>query len=160
MNNALVINLVLAVAWAAMNGSFSMDTLAIGFVMGFFGLWLSAPLTGIDRLYFLRSYRVVRLALFFLWELLLSSLRVAWDVIRPFPQNQPAIVEMPLSVKSDLEILLVTNLISLTPGTLSVDVTPDRKTLLVHAMFADDPEALVAELKNGMERMVAEAFES
>jgi multicomponent Na+:H+ antiporter subunit E len=66
---------------------------------------------------------------------------------------------MPLDVQSDLEILLVTNLISLTPGTLSLDVTPDRKTLIVHAMFADDPEALVKELKNGMERMVKEVFE-
>ncbi len=160
MNNALVINLILAFAWAAMTGNFGIDSLALGAVLGFFALWLSAPLTGVDRMYFIRSYRVVRLAAFFLWELLLSSVRVAWDVIRPFPQNRPAIVEMPLSVQSDLEILLVTNLISLTPGTLSVDVTPDRKTLLVHAMFADDPDALVAELKNGMERMVAEAFET
>ena len=61
--------------------------------------------------------------------------------------------------KSDLEILLVTNLISLTPGTLSLDVTPDRSCLIVHAMFADDPDALVAELKGGMERMVLEVFE-
>ena len=66
---------------------------------------------------------------------------------------------MPLDVTSDLEILLVTNLISLTPGTLSLDVTPDRKTLIVHAMFADDPDALIAELKDGMERMVREVFE-
>ncbi len=159
MTNGFVINVILAFAWAGMTGSFSLDSLLLGYVLGFFGLWLSAPLTGIDRLYFVRSYRVVRLAGFFLWELLLSSIRVAWDVIRPFPQNRPAIIEMPLSVKSDLEILLVTNLISLTPGTLSVDVTPDRKTLLVHAMFAEDPDALVADLKNGMERMVAEAFE-
>ncbi|MDD7971454.1 Na+/H+ antiporter subunit E [Roseinatronobacter alkalisoli] len=157
--NGLLINLLLAFAWAAMTGSFGLGTLATGAALGFFALWLSAPLTGIDRLYFLRTYRVVRLALFFFWELLLSSLRVAWDVIRPFPKNKPAIIEVPLTVQSDIEILLVTNLISLTPGTLSVDVTQDRSTLLVHAMFADDPDALVAELKNGMERMVAEVFE-
>jgi len=68
-------------------------------------------------------------------------------------------VEVPLDVRSDAEILLVTNLISLTPGTLSVDVSEDRRTLLVHAMFADDEEQLVADLKGGMERMVREAFE-
>ena len=55
--------------------------------------------------------------------------------------------------------LLVTNLISLTPGTLSLDVTPDRKTLIVHAMYADDPEDVVRGLKDGMERMVKEVFE-
>ncbi|WP_209424472.1 Na+/H+ antiporter subunit E [Pararhodobacter sp. SW119] len=157
--NALVVNLLLAFAWAGMQGSFTLGSLITGAVLGFFALWLSAPLIGIERLYFARVYRIVRLALFFLWELTLSSIRVAWDVIRPFPRNQPAIIEMPLSVKSDIEILLVTNLISLTPGTLSVDVTPDRETLLVHAMFADDPEALVTELKDGLERLVAEVFE-
>lgn len=157
--NALVINLLLAFAWAAMTGSFSLGALLTGAVIGYFALWISAPLIGVDRLYFVRVYRTARLALFFLWELLLSSIRVAWDVIRPVPQNRPAIIEMPLSVKSDIEILLVTNLISLTPGTLSVDVTPDRKTLLVHAMFADDPDRLVGELKDGMERMVMEVFE-
>ncbi|MEM9787739.1 MAG: Na+/H+ antiporter subunit E, partial [Pseudomonadota bacterium] len=70
-----------------------------------------------------------------------------------------AILEMPLDVKSDIEILLVTNLISLTPGTLSLDVTPDRKTLIVHAMFADDPDEVIASLKSGMERLVKEVFE-
>ncbi len=158
--NAFFVNVVLAFAWAAMTGDFSLVSLMTGAVLGFFALWLSAPLTGIDRLYFVRAYRIVRLALYFLYELTLSSLRVAWDVIRPFPKNRPAIVEMPLDVKSDLEILLVTNLISLTPGTLSVDVTPDRGTLLVHAMFADDHEAVVADLKAGLEHLVAEVFET
>ncbi|MEM6465820.1 MAG: Na+/H+ antiporter subunit E, partial [Pseudomonadota bacterium] len=56
-------------------------------------------------------------------------------------------------------ILLVTNLISLTPGTLSIDVSEDRKTLKIHAMFADDPEAVCATLKSGMERWVIDALE-
>jgi multicomponent Na+:H+ antiporter subunit E len=157
--NAFVINMLLAFAWAGLTGEFSLASLLTGLVVGFFALWLSAPLTGIERLYFVRVYRIVRLALYFLYELTMSSLRVAWDVIRPFPRNRPALVEMPLDVKSDIEILLVTNLISLTPGTLSVDVSPDRSTLLVHAMFADDHEAVVADLKSGLERLVAEVFE-
>ena len=158
--NAFVVNVVLAFAWAAMTGEFSLASLMTGAVLGFFALWLSAPLTGIERLYFVRAFRIVRLAAFFVYELVMSSVRVAWDVIRPFPRNKPALVEVPLDVKSDIEILLLTNLISLTPGTLSVDVSEDRGTLLVHAMFADDHEAVVADLKNGMERLVAEVFET
>lgn len=157
--NAFVYNLVLAFSWAALTGSFTLGSLFTGMVLGYVALWLSAPLLGVDRLYFIRVFRVVRLAVYFVWELLLSSVRVAWDVLRPFPTRNPKIIEVPLDVKSDIEILLVTNLISLTPGTLSVDVTPDRKTLYVHAMFADDPEAEVANLKRGMERMVMEVFE-
>jgi multicomponent Na+:H+ antiporter subunit E len=156
--NAFVYNLVLAFCWAAITGDFSFGSLALGAVLGFFALWITQPLIGVEKFYFLRVWRVTRLALYFLWELLLSSVKVAWDVIRPRPRNNPKIIEVPLDVKTDLEILLLTNLISLTPGTLSVDVTPDRKTLIVHAMFADDPQAEVAALKSGMERMVLEAF--
>ena len=62
-------------------------------------------------------------------------------------------------MKTDAGILLVTNLISLTPGTLSLDVSQDRRSLRFHAMFADDPEALKAGLKRGIERLVIDAVE-
>ncbi len=156
--NAFVYNLVLAFCWAAVTGDFSPGSLFLGAALGFVALWIAQPLIGVEQFYFLRVWRVTRLALFFLWELLLSSVKVAWDVIRPRPRNNPKIITVPLDVQSDLEILLLTNLISLTPGTLSVDVTEDRKTLIVHAMFADDPQAEVSNLKSGMERMVLEAF--
>ena len=157
--NGLVLNLLLAFAWAAMTGDFSFASLATGAVLGFFALWLSQPLTGVDRLYFKRLYRSIYLALFFIWELLLSSVKVAWDVIRPVPQNKPALIEVPLTVKSDFEILLLTNLISLTPGTLSVEVTEDRETLIVHAMFGEDPDDLTRDIKNGFERLIMGVFE-
>jgi multicomponent Na+:H+ antiporter subunit E len=156
--NLFALNVFLAFVWQALTASFSLFGLISGFLIGYGALWLAQPLFGQGSPYFRRVYRVVRLALFFLWELVVSSVRVAVDILRPQGQARPGIVAMPLDVESDMEILLVTSLISLTPGTLSLDVSPDRKTLFVHAMFADDPEALVAELKEGMERMVKEAF--
>jgi multicomponent Na+:H+ antiporter subunit E len=157
--NLFAFNIVLAVVWAALTASFTLTSLLVGFVLGFVALWLAQPLFEQRQGYFLRVWRILRLTGYFLYELVVSSVRVAWDVVTPRHLSNPAIIEMPLDVKSDLEILLVTNLISLTPGTLSLDVTPDRKTLIVHAMFADDPEALVQDLKNGMERKVREIFE-
>jgi multicomponent Na+:H+ antiporter subunit E len=157
--NLFALNILLAVVWAALTASFTLPSLLVGYALGFAGLWMAQPLFEEPQGYFRRVWRILRLAAFFLYELLVSSLRVAWDVITPKHQSNPAIIEMPLDVESDFEILLVTNLISLTPGTLSLDVTPDRKTLIVHAMFADDPDALVRELKDGMERMVREVFE-
>lgn len=153
------LNLILAVVWAALWADFSVLQLVVGFHVGFAALWLAQPLFGEASPYFRRAWRTLRLALYFLYELVASSIRVAWDVLTPREQANPRILEMPLDVRSDMEILLVTNLISLTPGTLSLDVTPDRKTLIVHAMFADDPDALIADLKNGMERLVREVFE-
>ena len=157
--NLFLMNLVLAVIWAALWGTVTLSQLTVGFFVGFGALWVCRPLFGEGDGYFKRSVRVARLALFFLYELLISSVRVAFDVITPEDKSNPAILEMPLDVESDFEILLVTNLISLTPGTLSLDVTPDRKTLIVHAMFADDPDAVIADLKQGLERLVKEVFE-
>lgn len=157
--NLFALNMLLAFVWAALTATFTLTSLLSGFVVGYGALWLAQPLFGERSPYFVRVYRIIRLTLFFLWELVVSSVRVAWDIVTPTHYSNPKIVEMPLDVESDFEILLVTTLISLTPGTLSLDVTPDRKTLIVHAMFADDPDALVREMKDGMERMVKEAFE-
>jgi multicomponent Na+:H+ antiporter subunit E len=66
---------------------------------------------------------------------------------------------MPLDVRGEMEVLLVTNLISLTPGTLTLDVSEDCSTLYFHVMFADDPDAIRKQLKEGMERWVIEAME-
>lgn len=158
--NLFLLNIILAVFWAALWGSFTLTQLVVGFHVGFATLWVAQPLFGGPNGYYLRAYRIVRLVLFFLYDLIMSSVRVAYDVLTPTDMSNPAILHMPLDVKSDIEILLVTNLISLTPGTLSLDVTPDRKTLIVHAMFADDPAAVIAGLKSGMERMVKEVFEA
>ena len=158
--NLFAINIILAVIWSSLWAEFSLFSLGTGFLIGYVALWVAQPLYGAKVLYFRRVWRVIKLVAFFLYELVVSSVRVAWDVLTPTQLSNPAIIEMPLDVKSDIEILLVTNLISLTPGTLSLDVSPDRKTLIVHAMFADDPEALIAELKDGMERKVMEVFET
>ncbi|WP_341365704.1 Na+/H+ antiporter subunit E [Yoonia sp. BS5-3] len=158
--NVFLLNILLAVIWAALWGTLTLAQLAIGFHIGFAILWLTQPMFGERSGYFLRAWRVVRLIGFFLYDLCISSVRVAYDVLTPQDLSNPAILEMPLDVESDIEILLVTNLISLTPGTLSLDVTPDRKTLIVHAMFADDPQAVIDSLKSGMERMVKEVFQS
>ena len=157
--NLFLLNLLLAVIWAALWGSFSLIQLLVGFHVGFVILWLVQPMLGGADSYYLRAFRAVKLVLFFIYDLLLSSFRVAYDVLTPTDYSNPKILRMPLDVQSDIEILLVTNLISLTPGTLSLDVTQDRKTLIVHAMYADDPDEVIRNLKNGMERLVKEVFE-
>ncbi|MEM1064028.1 MAG: Na+/H+ antiporter subunit E [Pseudomonadota bacterium] len=157
--NLFALNIALAVVWSSLWADFSVFQLFVGFHVGFAALWLAQHLFDQPSPYFKRAFRVVRLIAFFFYELVVSSFQVAWDVVTPRHLSNPAIIRMPLDVKTDFEILLVTNLISLTPGTLSLDVTPDRSCLIVHAMFADDPDQLVVDLKNGMERMVKEVFE-
>ncbi len=157
--NLFVLNIILAFTWAFLSAELTLLSLAVGLVLGYGTLWILQPLFGERDPYFRRVYYWLRLIVMFHYELVVSTLAVVWDVITPTHLSRPGLVRMPLDVTSDAGILLVTNLISLTPGTLSLDVTPDRKTLIVHAMFADDPEKVCHTLKSGMERWVKEAVE-
>jgi len=156
--NVFALNTILALGWAALVGSFTLPSLLAGFGIGYLALWTLRPLFR-DSSYFERVWRVLRLALLFVYELVVSSLRVVWDVVTPTHLSRPGIIAMPLDAEGEGEILLVASLISLTPGSLSLEVSPDRKTLYVHAMFVEDPDALRRQLKQGLERCVIEAMQ-
>jgi multicomponent Na+:H+ antiporter subunit E len=106
-----------------------------------------------------RAYRIGKLFLVFALELALSVLRVARLVLSPRMAIQPGIFVFPLALKRDFEITLLANLITLTPGTLTVDVSDDRTSLLVHAIDCPDPDVARREIANGFERLIREAFE-
>lgn len=103
---------------------------------------------------FVKAGQVFGLFFFFLWEIIKSNLRVAYDVLTPGFRMRPGVIGIPLEARTDLEITLLANLITLTPGTLSLDVSSDRRTLYIHAMYADDPEKVRKEIKAGFERRV------
>lgn len=151
------INLILAMAWAALNGTITVSSLIVGFVVGYVVLLVLQPLFGQSR-YVRKLYDGVMLVLFFLYELVVSSVRVAWDVLTPLQKSKPALVAVPLDTCSDAELTVLANLVSLTPGSLSLDISEDHRHLLVHAMFVDDTEAFKQEIKQGMERRVLEAM--
>jgi multicomponent Na+:H+ antiporter subunit E len=96
--------------------------------------------------------------MFFLRELVTANLRIAFDIATPRLHISPCIVAIPLDVETDTEITLLANLITLTPGTLSMDISDDRKVLYVHAMYVSDPDALRKEIKEGFERRVLEVL--
>ncbi|HLA42991.1 MAG TPA: Na+/H+ antiporter subunit E, partial [Aggregatilineales bacterium] len=109
--------------------------------------------------YFKKVFQVIYFFVYFGWELLLANLRVAYEVMTPGYRIRPGIVAVPLSLKSDLEISILANLITLTPGTLSLDVSTDNRTLYVHCMFLDDVEEFRESIKQGFEKRVHELFE-
>jgi multicomponent Na+:H+ antiporter subunit E len=152
-----ILNIAFAVVFTILLGSDSIGVFLSGFVLGYVALWLSKPLYQ-DTAYFRRLPKTVNLAVYFLKELVVSNLRVLWDVITPKHINRPGIIGIPLTAKTDLEIFVVASLISLTPGTLSVDLSDDRKILFVHVMFLDDVEKTREDIKSGLERRVLEVM--
>jgi len=91
---------------------------------------------------------------FYLKELLLANLRVAHDALTPTHHMRPAILAVPLQARTDFEILLLADLISMTPGSLSLEVSPDRRTLYVHVMYAVDPDGIRHHIQTSLERRV------
>lgn len=152
-----IFNLLLTFAWAAITGSFSAINLLFGFVLSIFAMSLIREQVG-SLGYFSRARRISSLFFLFLYELVMSAVRVAVLVLAPKPNIKPGIFAFPLTIEKDMEIALLANLITLTPGTLSVDVSEDKKYIYVHAIDASDPEAARRDIAEGFERKIMEAF--
>lgn len=150
---------LMALIWAAITGNFTALNLLLGAAVGVGAtLLLRHSFGGAPVLRRLR--RILSLTVLFLYELNVSAVRVGLIVLTPDLRSalRPAIVAFPLTVKSDAEIALLANLITLTPGTLSVDVSDDRSTLYVHVLNLASRERLIADIAGGFERKVQEVF--
>lgn len=106
----------------------------------------------------IRPLKLLKLFGAFLREFTLSVVRVARLVLSPKMRFTPRAFRFELSLTSDFQITLLANLITLTPGTLTVDVTDDRSALIVHAVDCPDPDAARRDIADGFERLIREAF--
>ena len=152
-----VLNLLLSLAWMALTGQFTPVNLIIGFALGYLLLWIMQR-TGKPSVYFLKGRQVVHFVIFFALEVIKSNIRVAYDVLTPRHRMTPGIVAIPLDAKTDTEITLLANLITLTPGTLSLDVSTDRRVLYIHAMYIEDSDQFRREIKERLERKLLEVL--
>ncbi|THV22944.1 Na+/H+ antiporter subunit E [Peteryoungia ipomoeae] len=152
-----LLSLVMAVIWAVVSGSFTFHNLLFGLAISVVTLILvKDQIAGPD--YVSRTRRILSLILLFVVELAKSAWKVAILVVSPKLDVKPGIFAYPLTVKSDWEIALLANLITLTPGTLSVDVSEDRSTLYVHGIDCSDVEAARRDIAEGFEKKIMEAF--
>ncbi|WP_018233780.1 Na+/H+ antiporter subunit E [Thioalkalivibrio thiocyanodenitrificans] len=151
---ALTWNIILALIWVSLSGHFTAINLFIGFVLGY--LILAYALRDLPAFanYAGKGPRFVRFVGFFIKELVKSNLRVAHDVLTRTHHMRPAVIAFPLIAQSDGEITILANLISLTPGTLSLDVSSDRKVLYIHVMYFDDEEEVHASIRYMETRML------
>lgn len=106
-----------------------------------------------------RIFDVLLFVLFYFKELIVSSSILAYDVVRPRKSFKHGIVAVPIDIKSDTALLALINLISMTPGSLVVDLTRDKKTLYVHSMYLEDTEKFKRKLKHDFERRIKKVFE-
>lgn len=157
--------LMLAV-WLLLTMEFSLANAVLGLGVGLAAivvsrrdvlstLWGSQPKPSVVLR---RIVKLPGLLLFFLWEVLLSNLRITRAVLSPKLDLKPAVVAVDVQSLSEPALMIMTSFITLTPGTLSLDVSADSSTLYVHTMHIDSADEFRAELYEKVRRRVQEVF--
>lgn len=157
------LNLLFTIAWIAITGELSIGNFAFGFVLSFAMLYfVQRTIEPRERAldYFQRVFAMLDLGFYFFWSVIAANGRMVIVVLSPTSRLAPAIVRIPLDIDNHAAITLLANWITLTPGTLSLDVSDEFDALFVHTIDGgDDPDAFRRTIKMQFERRVKKVFE-
>ncbi|ELK45528.1 Na+/H+ antiporter subunit E [Halobacillus sp. ACCC02827] len=151
----IVINIIIAIMWMFLSETYNFSSFLVGYILGIVLLFVLRRFIP-DSFYMKRAWKFLQLILLFIRELILSNIDIVKHVYKPKLNVQPGIFALPVDVKTNFEITLLANLISLTPGTLSVIVSEDHTKIYIHAMDMPDVEKSVNDIKETFERMILE----
>ena len=151
----LLLNVFIAFVWMFMSTSMSTSTFIIGYLIGLLLIFMMRRFFK-ERLYIWRLWATVKLTLLFFKELTLSNISVLRVVLRPKMDIQPMIFALPTDLEHDWEITLLSSLITLTPGTIVLNVSDDQRTLYIHAIDVDDVDEAIDSIKNTFEKAIKE----
>lgn len=155
---APLLSVTLFVAWLMLNQSASAGNLALAAIFAV-GLPLAFVGFRVDPPRIRRPLVIARLGLLVLYDIVMSNIEVARRILGPESKITPRFVWVPLDIRDPHGIAALAGIITMTPGTLSSDLTEDRRHLLVHAFNVDDEQALVASIKERYETPLREIFE-
>ncbi|MFC7060712.1 Na+/H+ antiporter subunit E [Halobacillus seohaensis] len=151
----IVLNIIIAVMWMFLSETYNFTTFVVGYLIGILMLFMLQRFIP-DTFYMKRVFSVIKLILLFVRELLLSNIEIVKLAYKPKFNIQPGIFILPIELKSNWEITLLANLISLTPGTLSLDVSEDYSKIYIHAMDIPDVEESINDIKDIFEKTIME----
>jgi len=152
----ILANLLLALAWVGLNGSFTLDSLIVGAAIGRIVLLILAKGGVLPRSEVRRVESALSLLVYLLWQIVVANFRLTKDVLSIRPRMRPAVIRLPLSITTDGEILLLSAMINITPGSVALDVSEDRQSMYVHVMNIATVEEAKHDIKNGFERRILE----
>lgn len=151
-----LLNLLIAFLWMAINNSSSSANFIIGYLLGLAFLLMFRKATPQKKQFYLtRFWAILKLLLIFLRELILSNFVVVSHILRPKLTIRPGIFAYETSLTTPWEVTLLSSLICLTPGTLTLDISADSKTLYIHAIDIKDADKLVEQIRGTFEHAIA-----
>ncbi|ADI38672.1 Na+/H+ antiporter subunit E [Waddlia chondrophila] len=107
----------------------------------------------------MRILRIFGFLIYYLKEIVIASLSIAWDILTPSDSLEPGVVEVPIDLKKEISIFALFNLISMTPGSLSLDYSADKKVIYVHVLYLHDQAAFIHKTKEELEKKIQLIFE-
>lgn len=159
MIKQFLLNLLLSLVWVALTGHFNYPNFMFGYIIGFFILWLLARTMKSEsdqKSYFYRVPKILMFILFFIQDMIKANIDVTIDILTPRLNINPGIIAYKHGFKTDFEITMFTNIVALSPGTMVVKVSNDKKTLYIHSLYLRDKEKFIKRMKNGLERKLIE----
>ncbi|MFO0144343.1 MAG: Na+/H+ antiporter subunit E [Betaproteobacteria bacterium] len=154
---APIMSALVFVTWLLLNQSLSLGHLALAALLALVVPWFTERFRP-ERPRLRRPGLIVRLGLLVLYDIVKSNIEVTRRVLGPVERIRPAFVWVPLTIRDPHGIYALAGIITMTPGTLSADLSDDHRFLLVHALSVDDPQALVADIKARYEAPLLEIF--
>lgn len=151
----ILLNIVLAFLWMFIKGSYDHISFLKGYLFGILIIYVLRRYFN-SRFYLVKIWAFIKLTLIFLWELIKSNIAIVKIVLKPKLDMRPGIFALETDLTKDWEITLLSSLITLTPGTLVIDVSDDNKILYVHAMDIGDVEEEIGGIKNTFEKAIME----
>lgn len=150
--------LSIATIWLLMRGDAAPGNFFVGLILAFILILFLRRTYGQERAF--RRWRdIVRFIFLFAWELIVANFQVLRIVLSPRLHIRPGIIAYKTECKTPLSITSLANSITLTPGTLSVDISEDDSTIFVHTLDIEEPDKVRADIRRGLEEPVRGAFE-
>jgi multicomponent K+:H+ antiporter subunit E len=153
-----VLSLVLALLWMLLANAFGPGQIIMGALLGFLlplftqMFWEVPPVV--------RRYGpLFRLVPLFIWDVIVANIVVAILILSFWRTPRANWIAIPLDITNEYAILLLGSMITMTPGTVTAKLTPDRRKMLVHVLDTADPEAEIRQIKQRYERPLKEIFE-
>lgn len=152
------LTLLLAVVWILLQNEFSAGMAVFGVILGIIIPW-STSAWWPDRPKGFRLGKMLSYSLLVMWDIIVANIQVAWIVLTVSNAKlKPAWIVVPLELREPEAITMLAGTITLTPGTVSADLSDEGHSLLVHVLHTDDPDAVRDEIKTRYERRLQEIF--
>ncbi len=154
-----LLNLLLSLVWVALTGHLNYVNSLFGFLLGFAILWILTRTGTIEEKgYFYKVPKLLLFCLYFLNDMIKANLEVTKEILTPRFNLNPGVVIFEHRLKSDFEITMLSNLIALTPGTMVLKISPDKKYLYIHSFNLKDKNKFAEKMRNGLEKKLIEVI--